>query len=165
MPQNIAVLRTPFAGTRTAGFHWMSLQHPIADVDSMDILLQDDVARKYAVIQPVPEPPLCFWRVQMRHFDERTVVVCFRKRDFADSARMNAVDQFGERRSLADLESDFQAQVTLRFLADFEDALCTRNVHRHRLFAVGMFAGRDNRLQMSGMKIRWRRDYDRVQFL
>src|SRR5579863_495831 len=32
---------------------WMSLQYPIANVDDMNVLLHDDVARKHAIVHPI----------------------------------------------------------------------------------------------------------------
>src|SRR5271169_4742368 len=37
-------------------FHRVAIQHPVADVDGVDVLLDDDIAGEHAVLHPVAQP-------------------------------------------------------------------------------------------------------------
>jgi hypothetical protein len=52
---DIAGIRAYFAPTRARGLHRMPLQHPVANVDGVNILFHDDVAGQDAVENPVAQ--------------------------------------------------------------------------------------------------------------
>src|SRR5207302_4173272 len=46
------------ASSRGGGLHGMRLEDPVADVDYMNILLDDDVTGEHTVVHPIPQPAL-----------------------------------------------------------------------------------------------------------
>ena len=141
------------------------LEDPVADVHHVDVLLHQDVAREHAVIYPVANPALDGRSIRPGGaVDRARVVVGLTASDFPERAAMDALRQFDKRRGVADLESYVQADLALRLLSDSDDLLGAVDVHRHRLFAVNVLAGGDDGFKMRRMKIRRRRDDDRVHF-
>ncbi len=140
----------------------MPLQYPVAYVEGVDVLLDDDIAGQHAVIEPVADAPLGRRGVVVPRVEERTVVIRLGETDLADTAGMEALHQFDERRSLPDLEADFQGDAALGPAAGFKHAPGARHIDGYRLLAVGVLAGRDRPFQMLRMEVRWRRDHDRV---
>ena len=70
-----AIVRAPLAAARAGGFHGMSLEHPIADVDGVYILLHDNVAAEHFVMDPVAQPVHVRRSVGMRGIDVIAVIV------------------------------------------------------------------------------------------
>src|SRR5262245_39805930 len=77
---------------------------------------------------------------------------------------MNASDQFDKRRAIADLESDIEAELSFRALADVHNFERAWDVHGHRLLAINVFACGHDGFQMLRMKIRRGGDDDGVYF-
>ena len=98
--------RAAFAPARADGLHGMRLQHPVANIDDVNVLLDDDIAGQNAVVQPVAQPQFGGrgFRV-IGHLQERAIVVGCAASNLAERARMNAPHQFHERGRFADLES------------------------------------------------------------
>src|SRR5216684_4210243 len=49
---------TPLAPSRCGRFQWMRLHDPVTDVDHLNVLFDDDVAGKRAVINPITQAAL-----------------------------------------------------------------------------------------------------------
>ena len=49
----IAHVREDVSASSCNGFDGMALEDPVADVDNVDVLLHQDVARKHAVPEPI----------------------------------------------------------------------------------------------------------------
>ena len=82
----------------------------------MDVLLDDDVAGKHAVEEPVAETPLGAGGTSgfAGSREKRTVVKkLVPKTDFAYGARADALHQLDKRRRLANLESNLKADPAL----------------------------------------------------
>src|ERR1043166_6861626 len=138
----VAVIGGPAAppGGR-ADLERMRLQHPIADVDHVNVLLDDDVAREHAVVDPVAEPPFGGRGVgPWRPGDVAREVVRLAAHDVADGARVNAIHQLDERGAVADLKADVERQLAFGSLADLDDAPRAGGVDGDGLLAVDMLA-------------------------
>ena len=87
----------------------MPLQNPIAHVDDVDVLLHDDVTGKCAIINPIAQPQLDRRSVRTRRTLEiASQIVSFATHDGSKSTIMDAIDQFDERRTVANLEADIK---------------------------------------------------------
>ena len=78
---------------------------------------------------------------------------------------MDAPHQFNKRGAIADLETHVQAELPLGALANIDHLQCSGHVHGHRLFEINVLAGGNDSFEMVRMKIGWRGNYHRVQFL
>ncbi len=85
--------------------------------------------------------------------------------DVAERAVVDAADELDEGRTVANLESDIQAEFAFGALAGFDDAQRAGDVHRHRLFEIDVLAGGYDGFKMLRMKVRRRGDDDGVDFL
>ena len=71
----------------------MRLENPVANVDDVNVLLDDDVARERAVVQPVAEPPLGGRSIGPRGaIDVSAEVVGFAADNLAKRPRVDAAD-------------------------------------------------------------------------
>src|SRR5437016_4672064 len=106
----VAIARwTAFAPGAGGRFHGMSLQDPVADVDHMNILFEDDVSRKRAVVDPITQTLLerraigMLWAVEIAG-----QVMGFSANNCAQCAIVNAIGQLNKRRTIANLKSDVE---------------------------------------------------------
>src|SRR3989449_6024376 len=100
------------------------LEDPVADVNHVDVLFHQDVAREHAVIYPVADPALDGRSIQPGGaVDRARVVVGLTASDFPERAAMDALRQFDKRRGVSDLESYVQADLALRLFSGFDDLL------------------------------------------
>src|SRR5215472_16406864 len=117
-----SVCSRPTLGTASGcSLHRMVLQNPVANIDGVDVLLHDDVARKRTVMHPITKAPLL--RARVRPVGAPNVtrdVVRLAARDLAQRAAVNALHHFDEHRAIADLEPDVKAELALSLLADFD---------------------------------------------
>ena len=88
----------------------------------------------------------------------------FAANDVADGASVNALDELDERRAIADLEADVEAELAFDALADFDDFLSAGHVNGNGLFEIDMLAACDDGVQMMGMVVRRRGHDDSVDF-
>src|SRR5260370_23202214 len=127
----------------------MPLQNPITDVDHVNVLLDDDVAGKRAVVHPIAQVAL-----RRRGFGPcRAInvagqIVRFTADDIAQRAAVNAPDQLHKRRAVANLEPDVEAELTLRAFADFNNTQRAGYVDSHRLLQIDVLACGAPRLQI-----------------
>src|SRR5262245_7692634 len=109
----------------------MRLQDPVANVDDVDVLFDDDVAGKNLVMHPIAETDFLQRSVgPLRAVDVAGKVVSFTADDLAQGAGMDAADHFDKRRTIADLKSDVEAQFAVGPLAYFNDSERAGDVHR-----------------------------------
>src|SRR5438067_10988431 len=115
VPIHVAVAGRPaFASSGGGHFQWMALQHPIANINDVDVLFQNDVAGERTIVFPVAD--FQFQRRGIRSW--RTVeiagqIISFGANDFAQSAVMNSSNHFDKWRAIADLETHIEAQLAL----------------------------------------------------
>src|SRR2546430_13385507 len=96
-----------------------SLENPIANVNDVDVLLDDDVAGKNAVVNPVAQAFLDGRRVGPGWpFDVACQIVRFAADNIADRPIVYAFHQFNERGTIADLEPHIQTEFPVRSLAN-----------------------------------------------
>src|SRR5258708_19757600 len=81
-------------------------------------------------------------------------IVRFGADDVAEGAVVDAADELDEGRTVANLESDIQAEFAFGALAGFDDAQRAGDVHRHRLFEIAVLAAGYAGLKMLRMKER-----------
>src|SRR5258705_432671 len=74
---------------------------------------------------------------------------------------MNTLNHFDERWRIADLKPHVKAEFALGSLADFYHLQGAGYIYRDRFFKINVLAGSDYALQMSGMEIRRRGNYNR----
>ncbi len=159
----VAFGRAAIAAARPDGAERMRAQYPIANIDGVDILLDDDVARKHAILQPVADAQLLPHGAGiLRIIRQRAIVMRGAANDVAQRSLMDALHQLDERRRGTNLEAHIEAQPPFRLLADLEHALRAGDIHRYRLFAIDVLARGHHRRQMLGMEIRRRRNHDGV---
>src|SRR5439155_17824291 len=114
VPVHVAVGRTHFAAPGCHGLGGMTLQHPIADIDRVNVLFHDDIAGKHAVVHPVSDATLFRGGVgPLRPLQLRPEVMRFATTDLAQSPRVDALHHLDKGRSVANLESYVQAEATL----------------------------------------------------
>ena len=119
-----------------------------------------------AIVDPVAQTPLGGRSVGPRWaIDVAGEVVRFAANDVSERAIVDAADELNEGRTVANLESDIQAELAFGALADFDDAQRARDVHRHRLFEIDVLAGGYDGFKMLRMKVRRRGDHDGIDFL
>src|SRR5262245_25643413 len=100
----------------------MRLQNPVADVDDVDVLFDDDVARKSFIVHPVAETE--FLRRSfgpLGAIDIAGEIVSFPADDFAECACMDAANHFNERRTITDLEPDIETELAVDAFSDIDD--------------------------------------------
>src|SRR6266436_119287 len=117
--------RTPQSASGGGCFQRMPFENPVTDVDYVNVLLDDDVAGKRAVVDPVAQAALRGRRVGPgRAIDVAGEIVRFAADEVAERAAVNAPDKLQKRRADADLEADVEAELAIGALADFDDTQC-----------------------------------------
>ena len=117
-------------------------------------------------MDPVAQSALDRRRIGPRWpIDVTSQVVGFAASDVAESPIVNAVHQFDEGRTIANLESHIQTKFVLRAFANFDDLEGARNINSDRLLEINMLPCSDDCLQVMGMVVGWSRDHDRIDFL
>jgi len=119
----------------------MRLEDPIADVDHMDVLFDDDVTGEHAVAHPIPQPALRGRGVGPgRAIDVPGQIIGFSADDVAQRSRVDAADQLDKGRQsriwnptsrLSLPRARFPISMT-RFRAG--------DIYRHRFFQVHVLA-------------------------
>src|SRR5437588_492071 len=144
----------------------MRLKNPVADVDDVDVLFDNDVAGKRAIVHPVAEAALGGRGAgPSGTINVPGEVVGFAAGDFAEGAAVNPPDHFDERRTIPDLEANIETELAFSALADFDDLFRAGHVHADGLFEIDVLAGGDDGLHVLRMKVRRRGDDDRIDFL
>src|SRR2546422_711901 len=145
---------TALASTRGAGLQGVRLEDPIADVDDMDVLLDDDVPRQHTVAYPIPQTALRGRGVGPGGpIDVTGQIIGFRADDIAQRALVDTADQLDKGRAVADLESHVQAELALGALPNLDDAFRAGDIHRHRFFQVHVLARGDHGVEVLGMEV------------
>src|SRR5712692_8987185 len=126
---------TALAAAGCRSFQRMALENPVANVDHVNVLFHDDVAGKNTVVHPIAQAMLgrrgvrpC-WPV-----DVPGKIVSFSADNLTERPVMDAPDHFDEWRAIANLESDIQAELAFRALADFDHSQCAGNINGDGLF-------------------------------
>ena len=133
----------------------MRLKNPVANVDDVNVLLNDDVAGEHAVVNPVTEPPLGGRSVWPRRaIDVSAKVIGVAASNFAKRAGVNAAHHFHERRAVPDLEADVEAELAFSALANLDDFFRAGHVDGYGLFKIHVLAGSNDRFEVLRMKIR-----------
>src|SRR6266852_3663418 len=146
--------RTPQSTPGGRGLERMPFENPVTDVDYVNVLLDDDVAGKRAVVDPVAQAALRGRRVGPgRAIDVAGEIVRFAADEVAERAAVNAADKFDKRRAVANLE------------ADFGDTQRARYVHSHWLLEIDVFARGDDGFEMLGVIVGRCGDDNRIHFL
>jgi len=78
---------------------------------------------------------------------------------------VDALHQFHKRRRAANLETDLQAQLSLRLFPDAHGALGAADIHSHGFLAVNMLSRVDHSIQVLDVKKAGRRDLDDIDLL
>lgn len=114
-------------------------------------------------MQPVAQPPRRGGRARpLRPLQVWAEIVCLGEGDLPERAAVNPPHQLDKRRRHADLKTDVQAEPPLRLRANLNHAQGPKNVNRHRLLAINMFAGLDGCRQVLRVIIRRRGDQHRI---
>src|SRR5215470_10930198 len=143
----------------------MRLENPVADINDVNVLLDDDVAGEHAVVHPVAEAALGGRGVgPSGPVEVAAQVVGFAAGDFAESSRMNAANHFDERGAIANLEANVEAELAFGALANVDDFFRAGDIHSDWLFEIDVLARRDDGFEVLRMKIRRRGDDDGVDF-
>src|SRR5215510_6397925 len=144
----------------------MPLQDPVADVDDVNILFHNDVAGKRAVVHPVSEPQLNRRGIRSRRAVEITSqIVRLAANDRTQGAVVNTLHHFYERRAIADLEANIQAELALGALTDLDYFLSAGHIHRDRLFEIDVLPASHNGFEVPWVKIRGCCNYDCIHLL
>src|SRR5215510_10053029 len=107
--------RTPADAHR---LHRMRLHRPVDDVQNVDVLFDQDVARKRAVEDPVADAGLEVGHARFVLASEVVrVIETLAQDDVSDLARVDALDHSAIALVVALLESDMNADLALRLLA------------------------------------------------
>src|SRR5260370_16627090 len=108
----------------------MPFENPVTDVDYVNVLLDDDVAGKRAVVDPVAQAALRGRRVGPgRAIDVAGEIVRFAADEVAERAAVNAADKFDKRRAVAALEANPEGELPTRPLAAFRRLQPPRHAH------------------------------------
>src|SRR5450755_2758714 len=91
------------------GLHRMALHYPVTDVDGVNILLHNNVARQHAILYPVPQARDRLRRVRIVKIDAGTIVISGPRSDLTQRTSVDALHQLHIRRRHADLETHIQA--------------------------------------------------------
>ena len=159
----VAVMGENIAAAGGGGLERMRAEHPVAEIDDVDVLLDQDVAGEGAIPEPVAQPILvgrCAGAVLFSRCGR--VVVCPSDGNLAQCAGLDLLRDGGDGRRVAALEADIDALRGLDALGDLESVFGLANVDAHWLFAVDMLAGRDRGLKMLHVKEGRRGDLDQV---
>ena len=133
------------------------LQRPVADVDQMNRLLDNDIARQHPI--PIPAANSEFIRRHVGHgkiADPRRVIVCGDGANLPQRALLNVPDHLHKRRCASNLEADFQADMSLCALANLEGLFRLRHVYADWLLAVNVLATTNRGIEMLHVKPRCR---------
>src|SRR2546429_7534069 len=116
IPVDVTIVRRAAeTSSRRGSFQWVVLENPVADVNDMNILFHDDVARKDAVVDPVAQALLnrrCIG--PGRPVDVASQIMRFAASHRAQGSVMDALDQLNKRRTIADLESHVETEFSFR---------------------------------------------------
>src|SRR5882762_11277980 len=111
----------------------MRFQNPIADINDVNILFDDDVARENAIVDPISEAAFVGRSVRpLRALDVTGQVVRFTANNFSDSSRVDAADHFDEWRTIANLKADVEAEFSFGTFADVYYFQSPGNIDGHR---------------------------------
>src|SRR5208283_1613397 len=166
IPVDISISGAAQAPAGRGNFPGVRLQNPVANVNDVDVLLHDDVAGKNAVINPIAQAQLGGRSVRPgRPVNVAGEIVSFAAGNLAKRPSVNAPYEFHKRRTIANLESDVEAQFSFGALANFNHLQCAGNINGHRLLQIDVLAGSGHGFQVAGMIVRRRGDYDGVHFL
>src|ERR1041385_622409 len=127
----------------------MRIQNPVADVNDVNILLDDDVAGENLVVHPVAQAN--FIRRSfgpLRPIDVAGEIVRFAANDATNRAGMDAADHFDKRRAVANLEADVEAEFSVGALANVDHFHGARNVHSNGLFQINVLTRGDYGFEM-----------------
>src|SRR5258707_15666455 len=90
----------------------MGFENPIADVDDVNVLLDDDVAREHAIVNPISQAAFIGRRGgPLRTVNIASQIVGFAADDFSDGSSVNAANHFDERRA----NSNFKIKIEAKF--------------------------------------------------
>ena len=108
----------------------MPAEKPVRNVDHVDVLLDDDFARKHPIEVPVPQPPLQRSVGGIGPEDLRAVVISdFRNRGRPDIPALHTPDRFLVERAHTGLKIDPGAEAAAGFPPGVDDASASRNIH------------------------------------
>ena len=147
------------------GFDRMTFERPVADINDMNILFDDDIAGEHAVLQPVAQATQRPGEIRKIGIYGGAIVVDRTGNDVSERAGVDAPHQLDIWGRHTNLETNIQAEFPLGFLADLEHAFGAGNVDGHRFFAINMLARGHRGRQVLDMEIRRRRDHDGVHQL
>src|SRR5665213_1643437 len=149
-------MRNNVSSTSASCLDGMRLKGPVADIDQMDRLFDDNIAGQREI--PVPTADSEFVRGHVWHrgiTDTGRVVICSDGADFSQGACLNTTDELDEGRRAADLETNFEAHMPLGTFANLQSLFCLGDIHSYRLLAVDMLAAPDSGIEMLHMKPGW----------
>ena len=119
----------------------MRLENPVANVDHVDVLFDDDVARKNTIIDPIAQAMLGGRRIwPCGPIDVAGEVISLTADNLANGAIMDATNHLHEWGAIPNLEADIKAELTLRPFADLDHFQCPRNINRDRFFKIDVLA-------------------------
>ena len=162
----VAVVHPTGPAAGCGGLDGMTVEHPVGDVDDVDVLFHDDVAGEDTVPHPVPQATLFRRGVgSVGPLQGRREVVDEAADGLADLPVVDARYEIDVRRGVPNLEPHRQADLAVGLLAQLHHVLAARDVHGHRLLEVGVLAGGDGGLEVLGMEVRGSGDVDGVHVL
>jgi hypothetical protein len=145
------------------GLDGMAAEDPVADVDDVDVLLEEDVAGEHAVPEPVAKADFIGGHARPGVvYGCRRVVVGGDAGELAERAGVDAVDDLDEGRRAADLETDIDTGLAVDALGDLKGFAGLRDIDADRLFAVGMLAAGNRGFEVLDVEVWRRRDLDGV---
>ena len=159
----IAVMRENIAASLRRGFHGMRIQHPVAEVDDVDVLLDEDVSGECAVPEPVTQPILilrCAGAVLFRRCGR--VVDAGSDSNFTQRASLDLLRNSRYGRRIAALKTHIDTLRAHDLLCNFECMSGLANVDAHGLFTVNMLARGYCGFKVLHVKKRRRRNLDQV---
>src|SRR5262245_24485991 len=134
--------------------HGVRFHRPVDDVQNVDVLFDQNVARQRAVEDPVADARFEIGHARFVLASEVVrVIEALAQNDVADIARVDALDHSAIALVVAFLDSDVDADFALRLLAGGDHPLAALDVGRDRLFAIGVFARVDGGFQVFGVEI------------
>src|SRR5438045_343028 len=138
----------------------MVLENPIANVDDVNVLFDDDVAGQNAVVDPVAQTFLngrCIgpgWTINVA-----SQIVRFAADNTPKGSAMDALNQFNERGTIANLETHIQTEFALGAFASLDHLQRAGHVHGDGLLEVDVLSASDDGFQMLWMIIRRRSNH------
>ena len=159
----VAEVGEDVAAAGRGSFERVRAEHPVAEIDDVDVLFDEDVAGEGAIPEPVAQAVFVgAFAFALLLSGRGRVVVTRGGDDFADGAGLDLFVKCGDGWSVAALEAHIDTLIGLDAFSNFESVLCLHDVDSHGLFAIDMLARGDRGLKMLHVKERRRRYLDEI---